>query len=105
MPIPSPTCLYNTLRPDTLVVVPLPYFASSVSERSLSGLGSRGPFSELRVFAELVTTVPSCRRFCVYCLYCPVFGAPPLFLIVRVFVSYLVFPGVLSFSLMYYANI
>jgi hypothetical protein len=73
-----PTYLYNTLRSDTPVVVPLPYFASSVSERPLSGL---------------VTTVSSCLRFCVYCPV--VFGVPPL--MVRVFVSYPVFPSVLSF--------
>jgi hypothetical protein len=88
-----PTYLYNTLRSDTPVVVPLPYFASSVSERPLSGPGSRGPFSELRVIAELVTTVSWCLRFCVYCPV--VFGVPPL--MVRVFVSYPVFPSVLSF--------
>jgi hypothetical protein len=67
MSVPSSTYLYNTLRSDILVVVPLPYFASSVLERPLSGPGLRGPFSELRVFAELATTVSSCLRFCVYC--------------------------------------
>jgi hypothetical protein len=88
-----PTYLYNTLRSDTPVVVPLPYFASSVSERPLSGPGSHGPFSELRVFAKLVTTVSSCLRFCVYCP--EVFWRSPL--MVRVFVSYPVFPSVISF--------
>ncbi len=92
MSVPSSTYLYNTLKSDTPVVVPLPYFASSVSERPLSGPGLRGPFFELRVFAGLATTVSS-----FLCLLRGFWSPSPDLLMVRVFVSHFVFPGVLSF--------